>query len=485
MSMTTATGRGTNGSTTAAPTSNGRAAHEKIVPSKPSKLGENYKVDASGEKEFGGALGTGLVMCGFPLMMWWMWVGHVYYNSQLPLPGRNDDIAEFLQDLVAKAQECATPNLRAWVVYWGFLAYQSLLYVTLPGVWTKGNPMAHRGNLRLDYYCNAVWSFYVTIATVAALHVSGVFHITELVDNFGAYLSVSIFSGIAVSFIAYFSALWRGAQHRMTGSFVYDFFMGAELNPRIFGIMDMKMFFEVRLPWFLLFFISVSAAVKQYETYGYVTPQVCFFLLAHWLYTNACCKGEELITTTFDMSHEKWGFMLIFWNMAGVPFTYCNGVLYLVRNAPSVYNWSVAYNASIFILLLTAYYIFDTCNSQKNRFRQAEKGTLIVRKTFPQLPWQTLKNPTFIRCKNGGTLLTSGWYGLARKVHYTADFCQMSSWGLICGFGSPIAWFLPVFFITMILHRAWRDTERCAKKYGADWDEYKRQVPYLFIPYVF
>lgn len=34
----------------------------------------------------------------------------------------------------------------------------------------------------------------------------------------------------------------------------------------------------------------------------------------------------------------------------------------------------------------------------------------------------------------------------------------------------------------MILHRAWRDTDRCAKKYGADWDEYKRQVPYLFIP---
>jgi delta24(24(1))-sterol reductase len=71
---------------------------------------------------------------------------------------------------------------------------------------------------------------------------------------------------------------------------------------------------------------------------------------------------------------------------------------------------------------------------------------------------------------------------MARKVHYAADFFMMNSWGLICGFNSPMPWFLPCFFTFMILHRAWRDTSRCAKKYGEDWEEYKRQVPYLFIP---
>jgi delta24(24(1))-sterol reductase len=320
------------------------------------------------------------------------------------------------------------------------------------------------------------------VATAGVLHYTGLFPVTDFIDNFGSYLSVGIFSGIAVSFVAYFSAIYRGEQHQMTGKFVYDFFMGAELNPRLFNIIDLKMFFEVRLPWFMLFLISSASALKQYQQYGYVTPQVCFFLVAHWLYANACAKGEELIVTTWDMAHEKWGYMLIFWNMAGVPLTYCQGLLYLVRNDPSLYQWSTVTNVSLFVLLFTAYYIFDTCNSQKNRFRQMERGTLIHRKTFPQLPWQTLHNPTFIRCKNGGTLLTSGWYGLARKVHYTADFCQFLSWGLICGFSSPMPWFLPSFFMTMILHRAWRDTERCAKKYGSDWDEYKRQVPYLFIP---
>lgn len=377
--------------------------------------------------------------------------------------------------------QCARPNLRAFATYWAFLIFQIGLYMTLPGIWTKGNPIAHRDNLRLDYFCNAISAFWVTVGTALVLHLTGVFPITDLVDNFGAYLSVGILSGFAVSVAAYFSALARGAQHRMTGRFAYDFFMGAELNPRIFGIVDLKMFFEVRLPWFVLFLISVSAAVKQYETYGYVTPQVCFFLLAHWLYTNACGKGEELIVTTFDMTHEKWGFMLIFWNMAGVPMTYCHGALYLVRHAPVDYRWSPATNAGLFVMLLAAYYVFDTCNSQKNRFRQQERGTLVQRKAFPQLPWQTIENPTFIRCE-AGTLLTSGWYGLARKVHYTADFFQLMSWGLICGFASPLPWFLPVFFTCMILHRAKRDTDRCAAKYGAAWDEYKRRVPYLFIP---
>lgn len=180
-----------------------------------------------------------------------------------------------------------------------FLAYQSLLYVTLPGVWTKGNPIAHRDNIRLDYYCNAVWAFYTTVVTAVVLHVTRIFPITFLVDEFGALMSVGILSGIIVSFVAYFSAIWRGQEHMMTGRFVYDLFMGAELNPRIFAIVDLKMFFEVRLPWFILFGISCACAVKQYELWGYITPQVGFFLLAHWLYTNACAKGEELIPTTW------------------------------------------------------------------------------------------------------------------------------------------------------------------------------------------
>lgn len=40
---------------------------------------------------------------------------------------------------------------------------------------------------------------------------------------------------------------------------------------------------------------------------------------------------------------------------------------------------------------------FDTSMSQKSRFRMQMQGTYQYRYTFPQLPWGTLENPTYIQ----------------------------------------------------------------------------------------
>ena len=33
---------------------------------------------------------------------------------------------------------------------------------------------------------------------------------------------------------------------------------------------------------------------------------------------------RKKLTKDRDMYYEKWGFMLIFWNLAGVPLSYCH-----------------------------------------------------------------------------------------------------------------------------------------------------------------
>lgn len=180
--------------------------------------------------------------------------------------------------------------------------------------------------------------------------------------------------------------------------------------------------------------------------------------------------------------------MLIFWNMAGVPFTYCYGAVYLMKyelTTGQTIQHSWAYTVGLYITLLFAYYVFDTGNSQKNRFRMEQNGSFVVRKAFPQLPWGHIKNPSYIKTEHGNLLLTSGWWGVVRKPHYTADLLQSLSWGLMCGFGSFLPYFYVCFFTCVLTHRVSRDMERCAKKYGKDWDTYCERVPYIFIPYVF
>ncbi|KAK4203266.1 putative delta(24(24(1)))-sterol reductase [Triangularia verruculosa] len=449
------------------------------------KPGMDPKVDLSGEYEFGGPWFVSVMMIGFPLLMWYMWIGAEYYDGKLPLPEPGQSWSDFGKHLFNLCYTGAFPHAKAWAIYWTFFVVEGAMYCLMPGVWAYGKPIPHMNGEQLKYYCSAYSSFYTTIALVAGLHFSGLFPLYTILDEFGPLLSVSIFSGYLVSFIAYFSALYRGAQHRMSGNHIYDFFMGAELNPRMFGILDFKMFFEVRMPWYILFLLSCAAAARQWDQYGYVSGEVGFLVLAHYLYGNATSKGEELIVSSWDMYYEKWGFMLIFWNLSGVPLSYCHCTLYLASHDPATYRWNRYFLVALYAAYLFVYWVWDTTNSQKNAFRAIEKGKLVKRKTFPQLPWQVVKNPKVIETGLGDKILADGWYGKARKIHYSCDTFFALSWGLITGFESPFPWFYGVFFTIMIAHRAWRDITRCREKYGEAWKEYERQVPYLFIPVSF
>lgn len=182
------------------------------------------------------------------------------------------------------------------------------------------------------------------------------------------------------------------------------------------------------------------------------------------------------------MYYEKWGFMLIFWNLAGVPLSYCHCTIYLANHHPSEYRLSQLILVPLYVSYLFAYWVWDTCNSQKNAFRRRERGDFSTRNTFPQLPFRTVENPEHIQTATGDSLLVDGWYKYARKIHYTCDLWFALCWGLVCGFGSPFPWFYPVFFAAMIAHRATRDVQRCRAKYGESWVEYEKRVPWLFIP---
>ena len=416
----------TDGSTPNGSIPNGAAQNGYVVDSR--KKSKNPKVDYSPQFEFGGSLGVSLMMVGFPLLMYYMWIGATCYDGKLPLPADDESYGDFLKRMCHLTYTDAFPSLKAWTMYWVFSLFEALCYIFLPGIYIKGKPLPHEGGRQLTYYCSAVWSFWITIAVAAALHISGLFKLYEIIDEFGPLMSVSIISGFAVSFIAYASAIYRGAEHRMTGHLIYDFFMGAELNPRMFGILDFKMFFEVRLPWYILFLISLATAARQYENYGFVSGEVGFLVLAHFLYANACSKGEECIVPTWDIYYEKWGFMLIFWNMSGVPLSYCHCTIYLANHKPEDYHWNWLPLTVLYVAYLIVYWVWDTCNSQKNRFRARDNGHDLTRRTFPQLPWQVVESPNTITSEKGDTILVDGWCMWPSTLHHSFSANCCSRW---------------------------------------------------------
>ncbi len=249
--------------------------------------------DPSGKSEFGGALGMSAMMILFPALMYYMWIGAFFYDGKFPKPTHGQTYQQFFEHMWFLVKTEAYPNNRAWQIYWFFGLMQMAFYMLMPGVYRKGKALPHLGGKQLDYYCSAMYSFYSTVIIMLVLHFTGVFKLYTLVDEFGHIMSVAIISGFLCSMIAYVSARVRGVTVRMTDSFIVDFFLGSELNPRLFGILDFKMFLEVRIPWFILIFLSLGTCLKQYEQYGKPSMEAVFLLFAHYLYTGACAKGEH------------------------------------------------------------------------------------------------------------------------------------------------------------------------------------------------
>lgn len=357
-----------------------------------------------------------------------------------------------------------------------FLLYHASQWVCakyMPGVFVEG-PTG------LGYLCNGYSTFWTTLAVSLGLHITGLFDLTTLVHEYPAFLSTSVILGDLYSIGCH--AIFSTRSQLFS---VYDFYMGTGLHPRIAGV-DVKMVAETRISWTLLLLITTGCYIETVRTTGSWLNPTLFMVLAHGLYGNACAKGEHFIPYTWDITTEKFGWMLCWWNLSGVPLFYCHQSLYLAKHVQAGLVLPVSsglYYSVLVAMLLVAYWIWDSANYHKCYFKMERRGEKIInRNLFPT--FSHVKNPKFIECERG-VLLVDGWYAKARKIHYTADIVMALLWGLACGFGSLSPYIYFAFFCAMIMHRAGRDEALCRKKYGETWDKYLATVPYRFIPGVY
>lgn len=448
-----------------------------------------------GTYEFGGSLGAfGGTMSSLGIMVfshfiiYYLWTCIEFYNGVVIYPGHEALKGASMYEVAAKALEAACPTKFTFAAFSAFQFVQYLLAVVLPGPVTYGLRIPSQNGYHYSYKCNGVYAWYCILAILAALHYTGVFPLYLIRQEFGRYMSSAIIWADIVSVFVFLGGYINGNKIRMSGNLIYDFFMGSTLNPRLPGGVDLKMFAEIRNSWVLLFILTASCAAQQYEELGYISVNMWFMILAHLLYSNACQKGEECIVTTWDIYYEKFGWMLVFWNFAGVPFVYCFQSLFIQTVKP-LGTYPFAVWVFLFAFLIVCYCVFDIVNAQKNRFRMMRQGVdmkIIRRKTFPQMPWAFIENPRTLVSEDGKhELFVDGFYRYARKLHYTVDMCMSFMWGASCASLSFIPFFYFLFFFSHLTHRQQRDDERCQKKYGKLWDKYTKLVPYKFIPFVY
>ncbi len=76
--------------------------------------------------------------------------------------------------------------------------------------------------------------------------------------------------------------------------------------------------------------------------------------------------------------------------------------------------------------------------------------------------------------------------GRRKRLSVTPDHGKCRTRGeplvVTCGFGSLLPYFYPIYFAFLLIHRERRDHQRCAAKYGEDWDRYCRRVRWRIVP---
>ncbi|KAM9302403.1 7-dehydrocholesterol reductase [Gastrophryne carolinensis] len=387
-----------------------------------------------------------------------------------------------------------TPLLtsKAIYIYAVWVSFQVFLYMVIPDVCHKFLPGYVGGvqegaltpaGIINKYEVNGLQAWIIThILWFANAYHFNWFSPTIIIDNWIPLLWCANILGYAVSTFAMIKAYLfptNAKDRKFTGSFLYNYMMGIEFNPRIGKWFDFKLFFNGRpgiVAWTL---INLSYAAKQQELYGQVTNSMILVNVLQAIYVVDFFWNEAWYLKTIDICHDHFGWYLGWGDCVWLPYLYTLQGLYLVYNPVQL---STTAAVGVLLLGLIGYYIFRMTNHQKDLFRRTNGNCLI---------WG--KKPKYIECaytssdgkKHHSKLMISGFWGVARHLNYTGDLMGSLAYCLACGFDHLLPYFYIIYMTILLVHRCIRDEHRCSSKYSKDWKLYTDAVPYRLVPGVF
>lgn len=428
------------------------------------------------EFEFGGLIGALAISVGLPVFS--------IILNQMVRPDyfikgffQNFDLIELWNGI--RPLRYYLGNRELWTVYGMWYGILAVLDVILPGRVMNGVQL--RDGSKLSYKINGIAMSTTLILVLAVrwkLTDGQLPELQYLYDNHVNLCIISILFSFCLATYCYIASFVplifkkNGnnqrekilAQGGNSGNIIYDWFIGRELNPR-FGPLDIKMFSELRPGMLLWLLINLSCLHHHYLKTGKINDALVLVNFLQGFYIFDGVLNEEGVLTMMDITTDGFGFMLAFGDLTLVPFTYSLQARYL---SVSPVELGLGKVVGILSIMFLGYYIFHSANKQKSEFRQGK-----------------LENLQSIQTKRGTKLLCDGWWAKSQHINYFGDWLISLSWCLATWFQTPLTFYYSLYFATLLLHRQQRDEHKCRMKYGENWEEYERKVPYKIIPYVY
>ncbi|CAA7268182.1 unnamed protein product [Cyclocybe aegerita] len=421
--------------------------------------------------EFLGPPGAFLISIGVPIASYGLYFGCSESAGGCPPPLS----LSVLFDSVIRAASNPAWWKGLWdtdasLLYLGWYAFCLVAWAILPGDAVEGSTL--RTGKKLSYKINAFSTFLLALGITSGWILrNGPESFTFIYDKWVGLLTASLVMSVVQAVYVYAASFKPGkllALGGNSGNFIYDWYIGRELNPRI-GSFDIKTFNELRPGLILWVLINISMVCEQATRRGgfaNVTDSMWLVLVFQTWYVADGLYNEPALFTTMDVTSDGFGFMLAVGDLTWVPFIYSLQARYLAFHPVELGPLGIA---GVLAVNFLGYYIFRTANAEKNDFRNG----------------QNPKNLKAMETKRGTKLLVSGWWGRSRHPNYLGDLIMGFAWSLPTGFETPITYFYVVYFAVLLIHRQRRDDEACQKKYGDDWTRYTKIVKYRIVPYIY
>lgn len=372
------------------------------------------------------------------------------------------------------------PSQFSVLVLFGFSVWSVILMKLLPGKIIKG-PLTPKGNIPV-YVDNGFLNYIVTMTTFSIITVllklQGLSP-SVIYDRFDEFIAtLQIFSPLFCVLLYLKGRYWPSTtDNGVSGNFIFDFYWGTELYPRIFGI-DIKVFTNCRFGMTVWALLVCIHALKSFELYGFVDSMFVSAVL-QLIYITKFFWWEGGYMSTIDIMVDRAGYYICWGCLVYVPTFYASVSMYLVQQPVHL---GITWSSLILltgILCIAVNYLADL---QKQEVRGTGGKCLV---------WG--KRPNIIRAKyqleNGkekeSILLASGWWGLARHFNYLAEIMLALCWTVPSLFVNIMPYSYVIFLTFLLIHRSYRDDDKCGDKYGSFWVEYCQMVPHRIVPLLF